>query len=156
MTVPLALMSALAFGASDFFAGVASRRVAAGQVAIVGQALALVTVGLAVLPFAGAGFQPRALEWGALSGLGNAIGTVSLYRGPAVAQMTVVSTLSAVLAAVVPVLVGIALGNHLTATAAIGITTALLARTVLSERWTSNQVAGLLTAALAIVLVTIP
>ncbi len=46
-------------------------------------------------------------------GLGGGAGTLFLYRGLAAGAMAVVGTLSGVLAAVVPVLVGLAIGNRL-------------------------------------------
>jgi len=61
------------------------------------------------------------LGWGALSGLGNGLGTVALYRGLAVGRMSVVASLSAVLAAAIPAAVGIAIGERLTAPEAAGI-----------------------------------
>ena len=62
----------------------------------------------------GDGPSATALGWGAISGLGTAVGTLSLYHGLSVARMSVVATLSAVLTAVIPVIVGVALGEHLT------------------------------------------
>ena len=46
------------------------------------------------------------LLWGAASGLGSGVGTVFLYRGLASGRMAVVAPVSAVGAAVVPVVVG--------------------------------------------------
>lgn len=74
----------------------------------------MVTAGAAVILFPGVGPRATALEWGAVSGLGSALGTLSLYHGLSIARMSVVATLSAVLTAVIPASVGLALGNHLT------------------------------------------
>jgi uncharacterized membrane protein len=60
-----------------------------------------------------------------LSGVGSGAGTMALYQGLAVARMSVVATLSGVLAAVLPVIVGLALGNTLSVTAAVGIVIAI-------------------------------
>jgi uncharacterized membrane protein len=113
MAILLALLSALCWGAADFAGGLGSRELGAPRVAVATQTLALITAGIAVLLFPGVGPKPAALEWGALSGLGSGIGTLSLYHGLATGRMTVVATLSGVLAAVVPVIVGLALGNTL-------------------------------------------
>jgi drug/metabolite transporter (DMT)-like permease len=125
MAIVLALISALSYGTSDFLAGVASRRWAAEPVAGLAVTVGLFGAGAGVLLFGGHGPDPHALEWGAVSGLGTGIGTLSLYRGFARASMTVVATLSGVLAAIVPVLVGLALGNHLSPIAAAGIVIAI-------------------------------
>lgn len=121
MAIVLALMAALAYGTSDFAAGLASRRFAAGPVTGGVEAITLLTAGAALVLFPGAGPSTAVLAWGAASGLGTAVGTLSLYHGLSVARMSVVATLSAVLTAVIPVTVGVALGNHLTLVAEAGI-----------------------------------
>jgi uncharacterized membrane protein len=130
--VALALLAALAFGVSDFAAGVASRRVSAGQVTAVAQALGVLTAIVGVIVFSGSGPAAPALGWGALSGVGSAVGTLSLYRGLATGRMTIVATLSAVLTAVIPALVGIALGNDISALALTGIVLSLPAIALVS------------------------
>ena len=132
MGVALALLAALAFGVSDFAAGVASRRVSAGQVTAVAQALGVLTAIVGVIVFSGSGPAAPALGWGALSGVGSAVGTLSLYRGLATGRMTIVATLSAVLTAVIPALVGIALGNDISALALTGIVLSLPAIALVS------------------------
>jgi drug/metabolite transporter (DMT)-like permease len=132
MAIVLALGAALAYGISDFAAGVASRRFSAGPVTGVAQTLGLLTAAVAVITFPGAGPKAAALEWGALSGLGSATGTLSLYQGLSVARMSVVATLAGVLTAVIPVIVGIALGNHLSVGAAAGILLAIPAIALVS------------------------
>jgi uncharacterized membrane protein len=89
------------------------------------QVLGLGAAGFAVLLFPGVGPKLSPLAWGALSGLGSAAGTVSLYRGLAMGRMSVVATLSGVLAAVLPAIVGLALGNTLSPVAAIGVVIAV-------------------------------
>lgn len=121
----LGLLAAVAYGTSDFAAGVASRRFAAGPVTAAAQVLGLLTAGLAVLLFPGAGPTAAALGWGAASGLGSAVGTFALYHGLAVGRMSVVATLSAVLSAVIPAVVGLALGDHLSTVALAGICVAI-------------------------------
>lgn len=125
MAIVFALLSALTYGVSDFTAGLASRRMAAGIVATTTLALGVLTALVAVIVFPGDGLRAGALLWGALSGLGSALGTLSLYEGLAVARMSVVATLSAVLTAVIPVLVGVVLGNHLGPLAIAGIVLAV-------------------------------
>lgn len=121
MAILLALLAALAYGSADFTAGLASRRIGAGLVTALAQGLGLVVALSAVALASGSGPRASALLWGAVSGVGNAVGTLALYRGLAVGQMTIVATLSAVLTAALPVVVGLALGNALTAGAWVGV-----------------------------------
>jgi drug/metabolite transporter (DMT)-like permease len=132
MTVVLALLAAAAYGSSDFAAGMASRRFGAGAVTGIVQICGLLTAVVAVLLFGGVGPRAGALEWGALSGVGSGVGTLALYRGFSAARMSVVATLSAVLTAVIPVIVGVALGNHLTTANTAGIVIAIPAIALVS------------------------
>lgn len=125
MAVLLALLAALAWGVADFAGGLGSRGLDAPRVALATQGLGLLAAGFAVLLFPGVGPRFSPLAWGALSGVGSGVGTLSLYHGLAVGRMSVVATLSGVLAAVLPVIVGLALGNTLDLGAAIGIVIAI-------------------------------
>src|SRR5947209_20120489 len=132
MAILLGLASALAYGSSDFAAGIAGRRFAAGPVTGVTQAIGVLTALVAVILFPGTGARLTPLEWGGLSGVGSGVGTLSLYRGLSIARMSVVATLSAVLTAVIPVVVGIGLGNRLGIGAGIGILLAIPAIAMVS------------------------
>lgn len=134
MAIVLALLSALSYGIADFAAGLASRSFDVGAVAGVGQVLGLCAAALAVVLIPGAGPKGSALEWGALSGVGSALGTLSLYRGLSVARMSVVATVSGVLTAVIPVIVGLGIGNHLSVGAAVGIVLAVPAIAMVSSQ----------------------
>jgi drug/metabolite transporter (DMT)-like permease len=79
----------------------------------------------------------RVLLWGAASGIGAAGGTFALYRGLGGGEMSVVATLSGLLTAVIPVIVGLATGDSLSAVAAIGIVAAIPAIGLVS--WQSGD-----------------
>jgi drug/metabolite transporter (DMT)-like permease len=116
----LALVSAVGYGASDFVGGLTARRVSPWAVAIAGQlagAFAMLAVGV-TLP-ARAGLADFA--WATLAGLGSAVGTVFLYRGLARGRMGVVAPVSGVGAALVPVLVGVVLGERLGTLTWVGV-----------------------------------
>jgi drug/metabolite transporter (DMT)-like permease len=124
MGIVLALGAAVAYGLSDFIGGLASRRTTAWPVALLGAAGGL--LGATVLSLAVSGDPTSAdLAWGAASGLGSGVGTVCLYRGLATGRMAVVAPVSAVGAAVVPVVVGVATGERPSALVAVGIAVAL-------------------------------
>lgn len=112
MGILLAIASAAGFGTSDFIAGLLSRRAAAVAVAAFAQTAATVVV-FAVAPWVAApALTGAALAWGALSGVGSGLGTAFLYRGLGAGRMSVVAPVSAVGAAVLPVFVGLALGER--------------------------------------------
>jgi drug/metabolite transporter (DMT)-like permease len=132
VAIVFALLSALSYGTSDFFAGLASRRFASEPITLAAQGLGVLTAVVAILLFPGGGPTGSALAWGAVSGIGSALGVLALYHGLAVARMTVVATLCAVLTTVIPVIVGVGLGNHLDVSAIAGIMIAVPAIALVS------------------------
>lgn len=125
-TVFLALTSAFAYGVSDFAAGLAARRATAWAVAICTQAASLLIIAAALLvPELGGRPTVTHVAWGLLAAVGNAIGTVFLYRGFASGRMSVVAPISAVGAAVVPVVAGVVLGERPSLLVWAGIAAAL-------------------------------
>jgi drug/metabolite transporter (DMT)-like permease len=136
MAILLALLSALAYGTSDFGAGVASRRSEPGVVSIMVLAIGLVCGAIATAIDPGVGARAGALLWGTASGLGGGAGTLALYHGLASGRMTIVATLSAVVAAVVPAIVGLATGDTLTGATLAGIVIAIPAIALVS--WHSD------------------
>jgi drug/metabolite transporter (DMT)-like permease len=125
VSVLLGLLAAATYGSSDFLAGLASRRLPAIVVTAGAQALCLLVGLIAVAFYPGDGFSGTVLLWGAASGLGSAGGTFALYRGLGGGEMSVVATLSGLLTAVIPVIVGLATGDSLSALAVIGIVVAI-------------------------------
>jgi uncharacterized membrane protein len=125
VAILLALLSACSYGISDFSAGLAGRRWAPEAVAgLVLTTEVLFALGCALVD-GGHGPTGQALLWGAASGLGGGTGTIALYRGFAAGAMAVVGTLSGVLAAVVPAIVGLLTGDTLHPLAALGIAIAV-------------------------------
>ena len=125
MSVLLGLLAAATYGSSDFLAGLASRRLPPIVVTVAVQAVCLLVGLIAVAFYPGNGMSGRVLLWGAASGLGSAGGTFALYRGLGGGEMSVVATLSGLLTAIIPVIVGLATGDSLTTVAAIGIVAAI-------------------------------
>ena len=125
MGILLGLTAALLYGGSDFGGGLASRRFGSLRVSIVGSAAATVLTWAVLILAGGPGPSVRAVAWGLASGLAGGAGTLVLYRGLARGQMSVVGPLSAVGAAVVPVLAGVALGERPSLLAVAGVLVAL-------------------------------
>ena len=122
--VLLSLSAAVTYGLSDFIGGVLTRRASAWAVAMASQVAAGV---LAAIFAAMAPTMPPAgaLAWGALGGLGSAAGNVLIYRGLGRGRMTVVAPVSALAAAVLPVIAGIAGGERPGLIPLIGVAAAL-------------------------------
>ena len=125
LAIVLALASAIGYGASDFAAGLASRRAGVIQVTLLASAVSALAV-TAALPFA-APHRPAAasLAWGAAAGLGGTTGALALYLGFRQAAFSVAGPISAVGAAGFSVLAGLLLGERPTTLALIGIVLAL-------------------------------
>lgn len=112
MGILLALAAAALYGSSDFGGGLVSRRLGSLRVSVIGSAAATVLAWATLLLVGAPGPSLRAVAWGLASGLAGGAGTLVLYRGLARGQMSVVGPLSAVGAAVVPVVAGVVLGER--------------------------------------------
>jgi drug/metabolite transporter (DMT)-like permease len=124
IAVALSLLSALAYGLSDFVGGVFSKRASPWSVALVGQlAGAVVVLGLTALTDGTP--TGTALGWAVVAGVGNGLGTAFLYRGLSSGRMGVVAPVSGVGAALVPVAVGLLTGERPPALVWVGILAAL-------------------------------
>jgi drug/metabolite transporter (DMT)-like permease len=123
--VLFALTSALCYGTGDFLGGEGSRRSSPAQMSLIVQSTGLVVAVIAVAITAHGSPPAAVIEWGALSGVGSAIGNQALYRGLASGAMNVVAPLSAVLTAVLPAVVGLAGGDRLGLTGWAGLIIAL-------------------------------
>jgi drug/metabolite transporter (DMT)-like permease len=126
VAVLLALASALLWGASDFGGGLASRRAGAQAVVAGSQAVGLVAL-LVLLPWLGGRPTAGDLLLGAAAGAAGGIGLVVFYRAMAGGVMSVIAPTTGVCAAAVPVLSGLAFGEHIAPAAAAGIVLALVA-----------------------------
>lgn len=123
--VLLALVAAVAYGVSDFLAGLATKRLHAIVVALVATLAATAITLVAAVPTEARAISPEALAWGAASGLGSAFGGVMLYRGLGRGRMAVVAPVSALGAAVLPVIVGVVTGERPSTVAWVGVAVAL-------------------------------
>jgi drug/metabolite transporter (DMT)-like permease len=142
MSVLLGLLAAATYGSSDFLAGLASRRLPAIVVTAGAQVICLLVGLVAVAFYPGDGIDANVLLWGAAAGIGSAGGTFALYRGLGGGEMSVVATLSGLLTAVIPVIVGLATGDSLTAVAAVGIVAAVPAIGLVSWTRAAGGAAG--------------
>lgn len=133
MGIIFGLLAALTYGASDFAGGLATRRASAITAVVFSQFTGLLLL-FAVLPFTWeSGPTAHALRWGALAGLAGGAGVTLLYRGLAVGRMSVVAPVTALLAAALPVLIGLFAGERPSALATAGVAVALVAIVLVSS-----------------------
>ncbi|HTV74970.1 MAG TPA: DMT family transporter [Candidatus Acidoferrales bacterium] len=131
MAIVLALAAAMTYGAADFLGGAASRRASTATVVIVSQLAGLVVL-LAALPFFGGRLSRADLILGVACGLCGAFAITTLYAALATGRMGIVSPITAVVAAALPVLVGLGLGERPTLAAQAGVALALVAVVLVS------------------------
>lgn len=125
-SVLLALTAALGFGVSDYLAGVFSRRLRILDVLAVGNVAGLLGM-IAILPlFPAASAVPRDVIWGSVAGVAAAAGVLTLLRGFRIGRFGVVSPVSSVGAAGIPVIVGLLLGEQPSPMALVGLGAAIV------------------------------
>ncbi len=132
MVVVFALLAAVVYGFGDFVGGFASRRRSAITILLyaypVGAALML-----ALLPLFYGPLDLRTAVLGVGGGIGGMVGVIVMYSLMARAPMNIISPVTAVLAAVVPVGFGVIVGERPKVAAWLGIVLGLLAVTLVSR-----------------------
>ncbi len=127
MTALLALIGALVVGASDFGGGIAARQVSPLRVAAWIQAASLGLI-ITVVWFVDAP-EVRGVDIGAgvVAGLAGTFSFVALYAAFSRGQISVLAPVSAVVGAIIPIVVGLFRGESLKAWHVLGIVMAMLA-----------------------------
>lgn len=113
MAALLALLSSLAWGSADFLGGLAARRAGALRVLTVSYpagVVVLIPLAIWVLP---GRLSTDLAVWAIAGGAVGAVAMVLLYGALARGPMGIVSPLTAVMSAAIPVAVGLALGESL-------------------------------------------
>jgi uncharacterized membrane protein len=126
ITVVLGLCGAVVYGFADFLGGLGARRIRAVVVSAVAAGIGIVPllIGLVLL---GGRFSSTAVLWGLVAGVAGSIGVLLLYAALAVGPMSVLSPVTAVFSAVVPVLVGVFRGIALSPLAIVALVAAVVA-----------------------------
>lgn len=143
LPIVLAAVSALAFGTADFAGGKASRRADPIAVTVVSQILSVPLLFVLVLVVPGTP-SPLDLGWGLLAGVAGAGGVMLLYRALATGVMAVVAPVTAITAAIVPIVAGLVLAHSPGAVALGGAAFAVVAIGLVSlgERGAARRVSG--------------
>jgi drug/metabolite transporter (DMT)-like permease len=139
--VVLALAASLAYGVSDFLGGLTSRSASLLSVLVVSQATALVLLSVMVISRGEGPPGGAFLLYAALAGLSEAAGVAALYRGLSMGMMGVVAPVGAT-APLVPVAVGIALGDTPTPLQGGGMVLAVAGIALTSLGRSSGEAAG--------------
>ena len=111
LTVVLGLASAAAWGAADFGGGLTGRRAPVMGVLAAAQAIGAGAALLIMIVRGDAAPTFHDAAWAVAAGMCGAVGLAALYRGLAGGRMGIVAPVTGVLAAAIPVVVGIALAG---------------------------------------------
>jgi len=138
MAIVLAVLSALLYGWSDYMGGRATRHMSVLRVTLYIELLMTVSyVALVVLD--PAPFLLRDAIWGAIAGIGGVGGVAAFYLALSMGSISVASPVAGVLSAVVPVIVGIAMGERPSTVAMVGIAFALSSVVLVSGALSSRR-----------------
>jgi drug/metabolite transporter (DMT)-like permease len=129
--IVLGLLAAAFYGSADFCGGLATKRTSIFSVAVISQAVGFALL-LALLPFFPGHLTHAGLGWGMLAGICGGLGLALLYHALSIGKMGVVSPITAVLAAALPVVIGLARGERLSTFQVTGILVALIAVVLIS------------------------
>ena len=113
LTVIVGLTSALVYGAADFLGGLAARRISAITVTAIVAFSGFIIVVIIGVPLIGGVWSRDALVLGALSGVAGAAAIGLLYACLAIGPMSILSPLTAVVSAIVPLTIGLIGGERL-------------------------------------------
>ncbi|GAA2667701.1 EamA family transporter [Streptomyces lunalinharesii] len=127
----LALGSSLAYGCADFLGGLGARKAHVLRTVLIA-APASLAVELVLWPILGATFTGASIGWGVASGVASAVAFVLLYKTLAIGPMNVLSPVTALVSATLPVTVGLLQGEHLGLAGLVGLPLALVAVVLVS------------------------
>lgn len=141
MGVLLAALSSLVYGTADFLGGFASKRTDGVVVTFVSQACGCVVLAVALALWPDVTVTAGDIWWGIAAGVGGGLGLMLFYPALAAGPMSVVAPATAICGAIVPLVVGVALGERPSVPALCGVLIALPA-IVLVARERDEGVAG--------------
>jgi drug/metabolite transporter (DMT)-like permease len=124
LTIALALGASLAWGVADFFGPLKGRTLGALRVLLYAQLGGFVAIAVAIA-IRGKGPESAAVLLAVPAAVSGTLGLYAYYRGVAVGAISVVAPIAGVSAAI-PVVFGIARGDHLSRLTAVGIACALV------------------------------
>lgn len=126
LTVLVGLTSALVFGSADFFGGLASKRISPIRVTAIGAASGLIAL-FAAEALIGGRWSWEAVFYGGLSGVTGALAITLLYGCLAIGPMSILSPLTALVSAFIPLMAGVLRGERMQPIGYVAIGIALVA-----------------------------
>lgn len=132
MGILFALLAATSYGAGDFFGGLAARHSPVIRVTLIAQAVGALLL-LVLVPLVSGTFVAGDLALGAAAGLAGAFALLVFYKAMGSGAMSVVAPVSALSAAAIPVIVGLATGEEPAPLALGGVVIALAAIGLVSQ-----------------------
>jgi len=137
VTAILALSAAAIYGTADFCGGVASRRNSPLTVTVLAHLVGLTLLATLLPLLPAAHVTPADLAWGAVAGALGGGGLILFYRALSTGTMSVIAPVAALFGAALPVLVGVSIGEQLSAAALLGIAVAVAAVALVSREGTA-------------------
>ncbi|MEP7201788.1 MAG: DMT family transporter [Ilumatobacteraceae bacterium] len=126
MAIVLAALCAVTYGLADYCGGRASRAVASALVTLIGQATSLLLVVAGVILIGTPMASAHDVWWGAAGGAAGGLALIAFYQALSRGAMTVVAPITAIISVVLPVIVGLLLGERPSVAALVGIVVACL------------------------------
>jgi drug/metabolite transporter (DMT)-like permease len=134
----MAIAAALVYGVSDFFGGIAARRLRTFPSTLITYAVATVVIVVA-WPLVPGTWTVGAAGTGSLAGVFAIVGFLAFYAALAIGPISLLSPLIAVLSSLVPVIVAVIAGERLGALTVVAIVAAVVAAGLISLHRTSGS-----------------
>ena len=126
VTILFGLLSAFSYGYADFVGALAAKKVRALAVTAVSFSIGLVVALLLSIPM-GAEFSAATVQTSIYGGISSAIAISCLYAALALGPISIVSPLTAVISAMIPVIFDVATGQELSSFAWVAVALILIA-----------------------------
>lgn len=126
MTIIFGLLSAFSYGYADFVGALAAKRIRALSVTALSFVVGL-SIAIVLALFIGAEFSPDTIQTSIFAGVSSAIAITCLYAALALGPISIVSPLTAVISAMIPVVFDVATGQALSGFAWVAVGLILIA-----------------------------
>ncbi len=126
MTILFGLLSAFSYGYADFVGAIASKKVRPLTVTTVAFSFGLLLALIFSIPM-GASFEPSVIQIGIYAGVCSAAAITFLYAALALGPISITSPMTAVLSALIPVVIDLSTGEQLSELALVALALILIA-----------------------------
>ena len=126
MTIIFGLLSAFSYGLADFVGALAAKKIRALAVTAISFSFGLV-IALLLSQIMGASYSSETIQTSIFAGISSAIAISCLYAALALGPISIVSPLTAVISAMIPVIVDVASGQALSGFALFAVALVLVA-----------------------------